>query len=430
MKTSTLLFYLTLFLPTLLVAQNCASGWLYYRTITVDNSAGTTLADYQVEFTLNTAQLVADGKMQPGGTDLRVFSADCTPLPFWGDSLGTSTNTRIWVKVPNLEGGGNTELQVYYGRPEAETAADGDNTFIFFDDFDGPAVDDTKWEAVGEFATFETNNGLLRYASTNMLPGPRFKFARTKQTFAQQVIFDFVITRNNANGFGFSSADVDLDRFIIRDSGFGFDTLNQIAVMPDTISNGFATQNSYPILRFDRFVFNTVSITPQITAQNEFRMTRFANEGLGDENLDTLTVNNVSMTGFRFIVSTFGPSFTIEMDNIRVRQHSDNPPVSTVGEENMLDPNSVEDVRDISILALYPNPTADFVTLNVLGDEAVHLRLVDAQGRMIPKIDTRLLPGVQQTLDLRFLPAGLYFLQVYRSADGVLLQSKPLSITP
>ncbi len=428
MKKSTLFLTLSLLFSLFTKAQDCAGGWAYYRTITVDNSAGDALTDYQVNFSLNTAQLVSDGKLQADGADLRVFLGDCTPLSFWADSLGTSSDTRVWAKVPSIAAGSSIELQVYYGNPAAESAADGDNTFIFFDDFKGTEVDADKWEAVGEFATFQVSNGFLQYASTSMNPGARFKFARSKATFAQQVIFDFVIERTNADGFGFSSTDVALDRFIIRDAGFGFDTLNQIAVMIDSTSNGSASQNSYPILRFDRFEFNTVSITPQITANDEFMMTRFANEGLGDENLDTLTVNNLTMSGFHFIVSSFAPSFVIEMDNIRVRQHADAPPSSTVGAEQNADPNRVQELIDPSLVQVYPNPAESFVNIRVDLEENILIQIADAQGRMIPRLSTPYLSTNGQTLDLSKLPNGIYFLQLRRITDGALLHSHRLSI--
>lgn len=430
MKKSTLFLTFLIAFGLLAHAQDCTSGWAYYRTITVDNSAGGDLTDYQVGFSLNTSQLVTDGKLQADGADLRVFTADCTPLPFWGDSLGTSTDTRIWAKVPGIAAGATVELQVYYGNPAAESATDGDNTFIFFDDFEGTEVDANKWEAVGEFATFQVNDGFLQYASTAMNPGPRFKFARTKASFEEQVVFDFVVERTNADGFGFSSSDTDapLNRFIVRDAGFGFDTLNQIAVITDTTNNGSASQNSYPILRFDRFAFNTVSITPQITENDMFMMTRFANEGLGDENLDTLTVNNLVMPGFHFIISSFSPSFIIEMDNIRVRQHSDQPPSSAVGAEQNADPNQVDDLIDPSLVQVFPNPAETFVNVRVDLNEDIQIQVSDAQGRMIPNLSTPYLSNNEQTLDLSQLPSGIYFMQLIRRSDGALLHSHRLSI--
>ncbi|MCG8330845.1 MAG: DUF2341 domain-containing protein [Chitinophagales bacterium] len=427
MKRFTLLSMLVT-MSIFLYAQDCVSDWSYYLSITIDNADGESLTDYQVSFTLNTAEWVAAGKLQADGADLRVFTDDCTPLPFWGDSLGISSQTRIWVKVPAINAGASLNLQVYYGNPDAESVIDGENTFILFDDFEGTEVDTDKWEAVGEYATFEVNDGRLRYSSTSMNPGPRFKFVRSKANFAEDVTFDFVIERTNADGYGFSSSEEPISRFIIRDSGFGFDTLNQIAIMLDTISNGTATQLTYPLLRFDRHEFNTVSITPHINDQNEFVFTRFANEGLGDENTDTLIVQNINMPGFHFIMSSFSPSFIIEMENIRVRQHTTNPPSSFVGEEQMLTPSSLDQIIAPTLLQVFPNPTQDIVYIKSDWKESIFIQIYDIQGRIIPNINVLLLPKSEQTINLSQLSSGVYFLQFRSVSNGTLLHSQKLNI--
>nr|WP_020537519.1 DUF2341 domain-containing protein [Lewinella cohaerens] len=409
-------------------AQDCAAGWAYYQNVSIDNSLGGNLTDYQVAIELNTADLVAQGKMRADGADLRVYTTDCTLLPFWADSLGLNTATQVWVKIPSIAAGASMDVQVYYGKADATSAADGDNTFLFFDDFEGAEVDANKWEAVGEYATFGVNDGFLQYASTAMNPGPRFKFARSKATFSEQVIFDFVIERTNADGFGFSSSEEDLSRFLIRDSGFGFDTLNQIAVMLDTTSNGSASQNTYPILRFDRFAFNTVSITPHINDDNQFVITRFANEGLGDENLDTFTVNNINMPGFHFIVSSFSNTFIIEMDNIRVRQHTATPPVSTNGAEIFLDPSNLTSLIDPSRVQVFPNPATEQSQISIDYQEPVSVQVFNAQGQQFSNLNIRLNPGQSASLATSQLPAGLYLLQFNRLSDGALLHTHSLSV--
>lgn len=427
MKRFTLLSML-LTISLFLYAQDCVSDWSYYRSIAIDNTNGESLTDYQVGFTLNTAELVASGKLQADGADLRVFMDDCTPLPFWGDSLGTSNETRIWVKVPAIDAGANLSLQVYYGNPSAESIIDGENTFILFDDFEGTEVDTDKWEAVGEYATFEVSNGRLRYSSTSMNPGPRFKFVRSKASFVENITLDFVIERTNADGFGFSSSEEPISRFIIRDSGFGFDTLNQIAIMHDTISNGTATQLTYPLLRFDRSEFNTVSITPHINDQNEFVFTRFANEGLGNENTDTLIVQNINMPGFHFIMSSFSSSFIIEMENIRVRQHTAYPPSNSVGEEQMLSPSSLDQLIAPTLVQVFPNPTQGIIRIKADWEESMIIQLYNSQGRMMPNINTSLLPKSEQTMDFSQVPSGIYFLQFRRASDRALIHSQKLNI--
>jgi hypothetical protein len=208
----------------------------------------------------------------------------------------------------------------------------------------------------------------------------------------------------------------------------GADTLDQIAVMQDTISNGSAIQNDYPLLRFERGIFNTVSITPELNDQNEFVMSRFANEGLGAENLTNLVVRGLTMSGFHFILSSFGAPFVIEMDNIRVRQHTDVPPGSTVGEELAANPSNVQNLIDPSLVAVYPNPGADYVVVQIDLEAAVLVELRDAYGRLLPNMGAVLANPAPQVLSLSELPVGVYYLQFRRAKDGLLLHSRPLSV--
>jgi hypothetical protein len=317
-------FLLSLILTsTCLTAQDCAVA-NHYRVVTIDNSAGDALTDYQVRVRLNTLELVNDDKLRSDGGDLRIFTDDCTPLPFWGDSLGSSTNTDIWVKIPSIPAGGIMTIQIYYGNSESESVADGDNTFIFFDDFSSGIVDPAKWEAIGAYATLEVEDGILNYGGTSENPGPRFKFVRTSMPFAAQVIFDCSVTRSNSSGFGFSSADSLLHRIIFRSSEFGFDTINQVAYMSDTISNGFQANGLYPLLPFPRSEFNTVSITAETNDANRLSITRFENVTYQAVNADIYEWAEAEASAFHFIRSTFGPTPPI-LDTIRPRHSARTP---------------------------------------------------------------------------------------------------------
>lgn len=427
MKYFTLLLFI--FSCCCLSAQDCADGWAFYRTITIDNSAGSDLTDYQAVFELNTTDLVANGKLRADGADLRVFTDDCTPLPFWGDSLGLSPTTRIWVKLPSLTAGASVDLQVYYGNATATSVADGDNTFIFFDDFSSGVVDPSKWETVGEFANFAVVDGMLNYSSTGNSQGSRFKFARTVPTFSEEVTMDYSGAVSNSNGFGFSSNNVEVERLIFRQGSFGFDTLGQVAVMLDTISNGFQSEGGYPFLRFERFAFNTASLTVGLNTDDYIQVNRFANVGLGTENVTPLIVSQTEpMTGFHFIMSSFSASQTIFLDNFRVRQHTPTAPMSTVGTEVVLDPSRLVHLIDPARVQVFPNPSKSSSQVSIDYEEAVLLQVFDAQGKQLNNLNLRLLPGEQAQINTEPLAAGFYFLQFVRLSDGALLHSRPLSV--
>ncbi len=424
-----LLLFCFLALATSLSAQGCSPGWEFYRDITIDNSAGPALTDYQVKVSINTAQLATDGKLRGDGADLRVFTTDCTLLPFWGDSLGTSLATDIWVKIPSIAAGATTTIQVYYGRPAATSATDGDNTFLFFDDFSTGTIDPAKWETVGEFAEFAVVDSIARYSSTGSSGESRFKFARTATTFSEKVIFEYNGATSNSNGFGFSSGTEPLERILWRISGaFGFDTLNQVAIMRDTLSNGIALVNNYPFLRFPRGILHTRSVTVESNENENLQVTRFANVGLGTENTDLFVQENVSMPSFHFIMSSFNAGSPTLLDNIRVRQFTAMPPVSSISDELMATPSGVRFLLAASEVKVFPNPASGLVDVEIATVESVNIIMTDVLGRRVANQKVDQLAMNTWQLNVSHLDRGIYFLQFYHSTDGSLLHTRKMTL--
>jgi hypothetical protein len=133
------------------------NSWQYKVPVTINNS-GSALTNYQVLITLNTAGLVAAGKMLANGNDIRVTDSDkCTLLDFWIETGTMNTNaTNIWVKVPSLPSGNKT-IYIYYGNPSAPSASDGYNTFYFFDDFDSGVLNTSRWSNTGSYSLSGSN---------------------------------------------------------------------------------------------------------------------------------------------------------------------------------------------------------------------------------------------------------------------------------
>lgn len=171
--------YLLLVLVCLLVLvlPVCAgwydTNWNYRKEITVNN-AGSALADYQIQFTVNRSSgsdsgstVYLNGKCQDDYDDIRFTKADgTTPLDYWIES-STSTVATIWVEFDSLPNG-NTQAYLYYGNPSASSASDGDATFPFFDDFTGSALDTGKWEVRSDVAgTISVANSTLTVTVPN-----------------------------------------------------------------------------------------------------------------------------------------------------------------------------------------------------------------------------------------------------------------------
>jgi len=140
------------------------SGWSYRIPITITEQSGNVLTDYQVLVTLDTASLISAGKMRSDCGDVRFTDSDGTTLlNYWLEGGCNSTNTKIWVKVPNIPANSSKIIYVYYGNPSATSASNGDATFDFFDDFIGTSLDTSKWTlgyASYEGASVTVSNGL------------------------------------------------------------------------------------------------------------------------------------------------------------------------------------------------------------------------------------------------------------------------------
>jgi hypothetical protein len=125
------------------------SGWNYRRTVYVDNSfSSTPLTNFQIIIRLNTAYLIAQGKMRSDCGDIRVTDSSGNLLPIWIDPDTKNTwNTKIYVKVPSIPANSVVTIYLFYGNPDATDVSDGNSVFDFFDDFSGTALDTNKWTA-------------------------------------------------------------------------------------------------------------------------------------------------------------------------------------------------------------------------------------------------------------------------------------------
>jgi PKD repeat protein len=78
-------------------------------------------------------------------SDIRFTTSDGdTLISYWIESVITGNYADIWIKVPSIT---TTTIYVYYGNANATTNSSGDNTFEFFDDFNGTSLNTSKWNS-------------------------------------------------------------------------------------------------------------------------------------------------------------------------------------------------------------------------------------------------------------------------------------------
>jgi len=131
-----LLACLFLFMPTLSHAW-WNDDWNFRKEIALDltpagGDIAATATDVPVLLRLSIANFGYFGDVKPDGSDFRVIAGDDkTPLKFHVERFDAANQMAfIWVKVPQLTGGVNTEkIFLYYGNPNAPAAADAAGTF-------------------------------------------------------------------------------------------------------------------------------------------------------------------------------------------------------------------------------------------------------------------------------------------------------------
>ena len=130
--------------PAKALGESWLTGWDYRQALTITGSdyAGT---NYQVF-----VNVTYDSNMQTDFDDLR-FTDDngIALLDYWIEDYTASTFASVWVEVKdNL----NEEqvILMYYGNDTVSTTSNGENTFIFFDDFEYSGFPDpSKWAQAG-----------------------------------------------------------------------------------------------------------------------------------------------------------------------------------------------------------------------------------------------------------------------------------------
>jgi hypothetical protein len=139
------------------------TAWSCRKAITVTESSGSALTDYQVKI-----DLIHEDDMQPDFGDLRFTNASDTPLDYWLESKMDSDSATVWVKVDAIAASTTTTIYMYYGNATATSTSDGVDTFDWFDDFEDGSISGsyTKtgydgWSEAGGVLTFTTGGTTL-----------------------------------------------------------------------------------------------------------------------------------------------------------------------------------------------------------------------------------------------------------------------------
>jgi hypothetical protein len=148
--------------------DNWLGGYSYrkYHVINPSVGAGT---NYQVNVTVHYgsgidsgADVYLNGKCRSDFGDIRFTKVDGTTLlDYWIESKTNGVNATFWVEIADDLSSVSRTIYLYYGNSGVTSTSNGDNTFIFFDDFE---TNLNKWTTYGSTG--------LRFSGSNNLGSP------------------------------------------------------------------------------------------------------------------------------------------------------------------------------------------------------------------------------------------------------------------
>ena len=115
------------------------------KTITLTTGGTSTPLDYQVKL-----NITHESEMQADFGDIRFNTKTGAYIDYWIEDYVVSTTATVWIKLPDaITDPGSDTIWMYYGNSCLSAGGDGDDTFIFFDDFigtNGDPPDMAKWD--------------------------------------------------------------------------------------------------------------------------------------------------------------------------------------------------------------------------------------------------------------------------------------------
>jgi len=143
-------------------SNSLLSGWSKRKSISINNSSGSALTDYQILL-----DIIYDADMQTDFDDIRFTdSSISTILPYWVESKTNSSTAKVWVKIPSIPTSGTT-IYLYYGNSSVGSISNISNIFIReINGLQGAwSMDETSGTVANDYSG-NNNNGSTIGAST------------------------------------------------------------------------------------------------------------------------------------------------------------------------------------------------------------------------------------------------------------------------
>ncbi len=170
-----------------------------YKKEIIINNPGDELTNFQVKINLSYSP-----NMKPDFSDIRFTDANGNDIPYWIQSEVDNSYAIVWVKVPSLSANSSTIIYVHYGNSNTTNVSNGNDVFLFFDDFRGNSLNTSKWEISGNSSEVQVNNGLDVYG--NDTAG-----IFSKKSFGLHTAMGILWTgKSYYTGFGYANSSSDI----------------------------------------------------------------------------------------------------------------------------------------------------------------------------------------------------------------------------
>lgn len=149
-----------------MATENPYPDWEKYDSYSITNNPG---PGHQASLTV-----IYKTGMNADFSDLRFSDSNNNIIPYWIEEKTDNTSAKVWVKLT-----ADTTINVYYGKSSASSESNGENVFLFFDDFPGTALNTSKW-TVTTASAFTVANSICTCTGTD---SPAQPFLKSNATF-------------------------------------------------------------------------------------------------------------------------------------------------------------------------------------------------------------------------------------------------------
>lgn len=315
-----------------------SSEWDFRTPITLSNT-GSEQTDYAVRVIIP-----FNAQMLPDFSDIRFANDQGDDLNYWIESKTNTVSATVWVKVDVLEAAGDTVIYLYYGNADAMDASNGENTFLFFDNFNGGTINASKWTQANALDDFNISSSELVLGQGNSAWNQAFY---TTQAFNRSDL-SFEIN------YRWTSANASNDALMMgwKDNGTGASYTNLVY---GYYNSGGGTCTTNCVLNIYEDGTSKTGLTGTWTKDTQYLIRlRMKNTGgaFYEQSANGGATWTTSFNSSYSIESTLHPGFTLHsglhaFDNARVRKWMSSEPTSSIGSEENYYASSGELISNI-----------------------------------------------------------------------------------